>query len=301
METSPQLDPSRDKKASDFSFQPVNDGLGFHPFEDGLPYTPATTKKIAQESVSAAQTNSAPGKAILTNRLQRALQFDPSGGKKPAALGRSQVNPTPAPVVQPTAPSEAGTQKLDEALRKIAAATSTPVSHEPQFIATSPAPELNLEIPISEAPIVQKSFPTETPVKPAIASPELATAPRIAPHSRLILAGLMDLSLHTTLAILTVGTLLWIEKTPRSLMLETEVITLCVGFVLLFHWALTAAQEVAFGATIGKRALGIELSGNASRVFMRSILSLPCLALAGLGCLARIPDRISGVFPTIVE
>jgi hypothetical protein len=59
----------------------------------------------------------------------------------------------------------------------------------------------------------------------------------------------------------------------------------------LVCWLLIAAQEVAFGTSLGKRLLGLRIRGSAGAALGRSLLFLPSLALLGLGVLWALLDR----------
>lgn len=54
-------------------------------------------------------------------------------------------------------------------------------------------------------------------------------------------------------------------------------------FLFLCNWSLIAAQEVAFGTSLGKRIFGLKLEGTGMEVFMRAVLFIPSLLFSGLG------------------
>ncbi len=54
-------------------------------------------------------------------------------------------------------------------------------------------------------------------------------------------------------------------------------------FLFACNWALLAAQEVAFGTTIGKRIFGLRLRGTGFECFIRALFFLPSLLFGGLG------------------
>ena len=54
-------------------------------------------------------------------------------------------------------------------------------------------------------------------------------------------------------------------------------------FLFACNWALLAAQEVAFGTTIGKRIFGLRLRGTGFECFVRALFFLPSLLFGGLG------------------
>lgn len=57
------------------------------------------------------------------------------------------------------------------------------------------------------------------------------------------------------------------------------------------NWALITAQEVGIGTTLGKRLMGLRLSGDPASVFLRAFFFVPSAAFCGLGLLWAIFDR----------
>jgi hypothetical protein len=57
------------------------------------------------------------------------------------------------------------------------------------------------------------------------------------------------------------------------------------------HWALITFQEVAFGTTVGKRVMGLKLSGSAAALFLRAFFFAPSALCLGLGFLPALLDR----------
>jgi uncharacterized RDD family membrane protein YckC len=67
--------------------------------------------------------------------------------------------------------------------------------------------------------------------------------------------------------------------------------SIAVGiFLFLCNWALIAAQEVAFGTTIGKRIFGLRLNGSGLECFIRSVFFIFSLLFGGLGILMALFD-----------
>lgn len=61
------------------------------------------------------------------------------------------------------------------------------------------------------------------------------------------------------------------------------VILMAALFLVFFAWALTAAQEMLTGTSIGKRIFGLNLEGRPTEIFLRSIYFIPGLLFLGLG------------------
>lgn len=93
---------------------------------------------------------------------------------------------------------------------------------------------------------------------------------------------------------LCTGTLILILRNqglnPDSLLSADIWLPFCL-FLFVFNWAIIAAQEVAFGTSVGKRLFGLALNGNAAALFLRAFFFLPSLAFGGLGIVWALFDR----------
>jgi uncharacterized RDD family membrane protein YckC len=77
----------------------------------------------------------------------------------------------------------------------------------------------------------------------------------------------------------------------ENLLTLSPTATITVGiFLFLCNWALLAAQEVAFGTTIGKRIFGLRLNGDGFECFVRSLFFIPSLLFGGIGILMALFD-----------
>lgn len=286
-----------------FSFKPAAEGLGFHPFSDGLPYTSASQRRnLPPTGLVTARTKKPLDKESATQRLQKALQFDP------AAVKRGQ----------PVLPKVAVPQK--QSFTPPSSSVASPLSQKPfpNFKPVHSTPDAHADFsitidgdptgPTSRADTAFESINRLNSTNSSTAEvPTLETKPSAFLASRLsrTFAYLLDLFIHTSLAVLGVGSLLWLERIPKATMLEPEIIAICVGFLALFHWALTAAQEIAFGSTLGKRTFGLHLEARPEKIFLRAMLFVPSLLLGGFGLLWTfldsdgfcLHDRLSGVYP----
>lgn len=72
--------------------------------------------------------------------------------------------------------------------------------------------------------------------------------------------------------------------------MNTTAIVSVAAFMFLCNWALLAAQEVAFGTTIGKRIFGLHLDGTGFECFMRALFFIPSLLFGGIGVLMAVFD-----------
>ena len=126
------------------SFRPLHDGMGFHPFSDGLPYAPEAKRKQAPSTGTGAVSAGTPrfAEPIRTARqLQQASQ--------------ARTQPTPAPAPRPVVAPE--TQETDLVRRRAFAYLLDAILHAGFWITTNLAalfafkfhldPELMLQNP----------------------------------------------------------------------------------------------------------------------------------------------------------
>lgn len=182
-------------------FKPLNKGLGFHPFSDGLPYAPVT--KAPQSP--------------------------------PTIMGTGAVAAGPARIVLP-----------------------------------------------------QKPRPIAKTIEPSKAE---------TPHYGLIylihrtIAYSIDTGLNIVLCLGGLRLALWKMHVPFSKILTLETMFILILFLMILNWALIAAQEIAFGTTIGKRLFGLTLDGGAAVIFLRSFFFAISFCFMGAGLLWAIFDK----------
>ena len=206
------------------NFKPLSEGLGFHPFENGLPYSPA-----AKPSVSS------------------------TTGTGAVAAGRPAF-------VFPQQP-----------IAKVAAPTA---------------------VAVAPAQIIAKTLPAVS---------ELGWDYLM----KRMLAFWVDSIINMTLGFITLAVSLWREDLSANFYLGSSVFFITLGFLLFFNWALTTAQEVAFGTSIGKRLFGLSLDGSAIATFVRALFFIPSLLFFGLGAAwagidsgrRGFHDLVSGIQP----
>ncbi len=218
----------------DVKFQPLTDGLGFHPFADGLPYAPA--------SKSAAKTS----------------------GTGAVAAGRPQFSYPVSPARMPTAP----------------VIPSTPVE--------TTAEKIRREL---ESIQVQRLHQAKDA---AIRAQESKT--RMVIHYGIdyslqrAFAYLLDSAFNLSICASVLSTALLSTEVQNLRDLSDLALISVSVFLFACNWALLAAQEVAFGTTIGKRIFGLRLHGTGFECFVRSLFFLPSLLLGGLGIWIAIFD-----------
>lgn len=84
---------------------------------------------------------------------------------------------------------------------------------------------------------------------------------------------------------------LWKLDLSPMLLVNPSVAAVAALFLCFFNWALVAAQEVAFGTSLGKRLFGLAVHGSASAVFLRAFFFLPAICFGGIGLLWALFDR----------
>ncbi len=61
-------------------------------------------------------------------------------------------------------------------------------------------------------------------------------------------------------------------------------------FIAAANWALLLFQEVAFGSSVGKRMMGLKLTGGAGATFARAVFFVPSVAFFGIGLVWALFD-----------
>ena len=104
-------------------------------------------------------------------------------------------------------------------------------------------------------------------------------------------AYLLDSAFNLALCAAALSAALWKQDLSPELLLNPGVILVASLFLGVFNWAITTAQEVAFGTSIGKRVFGLGIQASASAIFLRSFFFLPSLFFAGIGLIWSFFDK----------
>ncbi|MBC7385695.1 MAG: RDD family protein [Cryobacterium sp.] len=217
-------------------FQPLTDGLGFHPFEDGLPYAPASKK----------QNQSAPGTLPAPSPQSLSL---PNYGSGAVSAGRAQFAFPPTTSVDSTA---------EKIKRELEAIQNERLASSRAAPARTPTP---LEIHYGIGYSFERAF-----------------------------AYLLDSAFNLSLCGSILSTALLSTDVENLRTLSSAASISVAIFLFVCNWALLAAQEVAFGTTIGKRIFGLKLEGTGVDCFKRALLFIPSLAFGGLGIFMAVFD-----------
>lgn len=208
----------------EINFKPLTDGLGFHPFADGLPYAPANKKPTSTTGTGAVSAGRPQFSYPVTSAV-RSTPVDVTAEKIRRELEAIQ------------------TQRNDQA-RVMAARVQKPI-----------------EVTYGYSYSFERIFAylLDSAFNLSICASILSVA--------LISTDLNSIQEISSAAMITVGV-----------------------FLFICNWALLAAQEVAFGTTIGKRIFGLKLDGTGVQCLIRSLLFLPALLSCGLGILTAVFD-----------
>lgn len=220
------------EKDPEIQFKPLTDGLGFHPFADGLPYAPT----------SKSQTPTTGTGAVAAGRPQFVTQ-------RAAPIA---IHPTPvAPAI--------------ERIRKELEILSKEKISEPTFSRVPPAPV--------------KTY-----------SPQITVRYGIGYSLQRFFAYFIDSAFNLSICAAVLSTALLSADLESFALYNPQAIAIAGLFLFLCNWSLIAAQEVAFGTSLGKKIFGLKLNGTGTEVFVRAILFIPSLVFSGLGLWIAIFD-----------
>jgi hypothetical protein len=101
----------------------------------------------------------------------------------------------------------------------------------------------------------------------------------------------LDTAFNLALCLAALSAALWKQDLSPELLITPGIVLVACLFLGVFSWAITTAQEVAFGTTIGKRVFGLALQGSTSAIFLRAFFFLPSLCFGGIGLVWSLFDR----------
>lgn len=106
-----------------------------------------------------------------------------------------------------------------------------------------------------------------------------------------VLAYLVDSAFNLSLCAGALSFALWRQDLSPELLINPGIVLVAGLFLGFFNWAITTAEEVAFGTSIGKRLFGLAIQGGASAIFLRAFFFLPSACFGGIGLLWALFDR----------
>jgi F0F1-type ATP synthase assembly protein I len=241
------------KESSPLQFRPLHQGVGFHPFSDGLPYAPAvptrTTHTTPTPTTGTGAVAAGPARPVITKPMAQPIQ----------------APRIPSPIVPPTIRIPGPTLPRPEVFQRHQQIQAT---LQP---ALAPAQATASVAPVA-APKIEKNFGWTYPLARAFAFT-------------------LDVVLNVLVTATVVTLALAFADLEPWFLLEGNLVGMTLFFLVAFCWALMAAQEIVLKTTVGKRVMGLKLRGNATEIFLRSFFFLPSIGFAGAGILWALFDR----------
>jgi hypothetical protein len=111
----------------------------------------------------------------------------------------------------------------------------------------------------------------------------------------------IDSLINMTLGSIALVTSLWKEDMSLDFFLNPSTVLITVSFLMFFNWALIAAQEVAFGTSVGKKFFGLSLDGTATATLVRALFFIPSSLFLGLGLFWAVLDHNRRGFHDLVS
>lgn len=230
----------------------MNEGLGFHPFSDGMPYAP---KPSANPTSASATMNPSSTKLQVTRPASVAV--------KPALTVHPRTFQTAAATSRPFEPSF-----------KQSSPTNVSPKNSHHSSVGKPLPQRTF--PISETEVFSYSRPTN----------DFGFAYLFQRFFAYLLDTLFNLSIFATG--LSLGLLYFSPIDSQGL--DLSVVWMAGAFLFGCSWITVLAQEIAFGSSIGKRIFGLKLQGSPFDIFLRGFFFLGSLGFVGLGILMALFD-----------
>jgi len=260
---------------TELQFRPVHNGLGFHPFSDGLPYAPAVpTRTSTQQTPTTGTGATAAGPARPVRTAAQGINTIPTAGMSPAmnaalaqALASSQMAPQ-IPTIQlprPQTPNLAAQLPRPEAFLRHQQAQQVAATSAASVVATPAAAT-------TTTPQIERNFGWTYPL------------------ARMFAFG-FDVALNMAITATVVTLSLAFADLEPWFLLETKALAMTLSFLVLFAWGLMAAQEIVFKTTLGKRLVGLKLRGTTTAIFLRAFFFVPSFVFGGVGILWALFDR----------
>jgi hypothetical protein len=249
-------------------FKPLHEGMGFHPFSDGLPYAPESKSKYANGAGAnaagrpqfATPTTSGPALAPATSSspklTARQLQERQNGIQNQAAiqhqpLTKMPITPhDPATVRaknQPDKKNTGNTQVKADAAKAMGAAQASAITNDSSILR-------------------KRAF-----------------------------AYLMDTVIHAGFWLATNLAALFFFKFQLDSDIVRENLGQFVVFFLISQWMFIALQEILFENSIGKVFFNLEFKRSHKSLFIRSLVFMLSALFFGLGFFFRPQDKFGEI------
>jgi hypothetical protein len=247
-------------------FKPLHEGMGFHPFSDGLPYAPESKSKY----------NTGSG----ANAAGRPQFATPSTSGPALAPATSNAPKLTARQLQERNAGSLSTSSAASAARP----TQMPIQHEPMG-RTKIQPATSVKTQVN-----QPVKATESAAAQATAMTNDASILR-----KRAFAYLMDTVIHAGFWLATNLTALFFFK----FQLDSEIVKENLGqflvFFLISQWMFIALQEILFENSIGKVFFNLEFKRNHKSLFLRSLVFMVSVLCFGLGFYFRPQDKLGEI------
>ena len=144
------------------------------------------------------------------------------------------------------------------------------------------------QAPRISVPVVSKPSPVQPESTPSL---ELPPAYGLGYMFKRVSAYLLDSAFNLALCAGALSVALWKQDMSPELLVNPSIVLVASLFLGVFNWAITTAQEVAFGTSLGKRLFGLALNGSTSAIFLRAFFFLPSACFAGIGLFWSLFDK----------
>lgn len=201
----------------------------------------------------------------------------------------------------PYAPtSKAPTAKASSQTRDLGMGAGAVSAGLPSFASPKiQAPRVS--VPVAQPQPYQPQAPMVQPQRTSAALSTMVTSPSLAAELepsfgfgymvKRVFAYLFDSLFNVGLCVGALSAALWRQDMNPEVLLTPGIVLVSVLFLAVFNWAITTAQEVAFGTSIGKRLFGLAIQGSTSAIFLRAFFFLPSICFGGIGILWAVFDR----------
>ena len=176
--------------------------------------------------------------------------------------------------------------------------TPLPLSQRPTATQIQARSQGQVHVPVAEAALKRSQEPTLA-LSRSVPSPAPAPATAVQTEIRYgflyairrVVAYFLDSSLNIGVCGLALTIALDGQDIKPDVLFDPGVIFLSALFFLAFNWAVVTAQEIAFGSSVGKRLMHLQIRGPVSALFLRSFFFLLSVGFFGFGLLWAIFDR----------
>jgi hypothetical protein len=257
-------------------FKPLHDGMGFHPFSDGLPYAPES-KNPVKPAQKATQKSAAPQSwmgtgATAAGRPQFATARQLKELQDRAPLSIPTSNP------QTLAPQIVTTHLRSGQIPKVSTRPARPEALDLKTLKDSPSASLKSASLNSAA---------QTSAAPSLGADASNSLTR-----RRVFAYLMDSVIHAGFWLSTNLAALFFFNFQLDANIVSEHLSQFLIFFIVSQWLFIALQEILFETTVGKAFFNLEFKRTHGSLFLRSIVFMVGLLAMGLGLFYRPQDRL---------